>query len=66
MKQHLCLGDLTGNRFTLTLRNITADKGVVEAALGSLKNKGFINYFGLQRFGTGIVPTSDVGRAMIK
>lgn len=31
-----------------------------------VKEQGFINYFGLQRFGTGGAPTSDVGMAMLK
>jgi tRNA(Glu) U13 pseudouridine synthase TruD len=26
-------------------------------AVGEVRDKGFINYFGLQRFGTGNVPT---------
>ena len=28
----------------------------------SLKNNGFINYFGMQRFGTTSIPTHHVGR----
>ena len=66
-KEGLTLGDLSGNRFTVVLRNCVSDAdGVVDAALSSLKEKGFVNYFGLQRFGTSAVKTSDVGLAMIK
>jgi tRNA pseudouridine13 synthase len=32
----------------------------------NLEERGFINYFGLQRFGTGLVPTQAVGRAMFQ
>ena len=39
----------------------------VDKAMYSLGHKGFINYFGLQRFGNVFFPsTSDVGLAMIK
>jgi tRNA pseudouridine13 synthase len=31
-----------------------------------LRESGFINYFGLQRFGTGATPTHVVGRALLK
>ena len=66
-KEGLNLGDLSGNRFTIVLRNCVSDAdGVIDAALSSLKEKGFVNYFGLQRFGTAAVKTSDVGLAMIK
>lgn len=33
--------------------------------LESLKSKGFVNYFGMQRFGTQSVPTHAVGLAML-
>lgn len=29
----------------------------IAAAVAEVRDKGFINYFGLQRFGTGNVPT---------
>ena len=42
-------------------------KCMVDKAMHSIKHKGFINYFGLQRFGNMLFPkTSDVGLAMIK
>ena len=31
-----------------------------------VRERGFINYFGLQRFGSGGAPTSEVGLAMLK
>ena len=37
----------------------------INAALENWKSSGFINYFGLQRFGTSGVPTHAVGRAVV-
>lgn len=34
-------------------------------ALAVLKTRGFVNYFGMQRFGTQSVPTHAVGLAML-
>ena len=34
---------------------------MIEAAAAALKKQGFINYFGLQRFGTSAVPTHQIG-----
>ncbi|CAN0434460.1 unnamed protein product, partial [Ectocarpus sp. 8 AP-2014] len=111
----LKLGDLSGNRFGIVLRNLTLPSGggngtgngaengaengagggqdasaddtskkeaedpeaaVVEAGAklkeavdrrcAWVKERGFINYFGLQRFGSGGAPTSEVGLAMLK
>lgn len=59
----LTLGDLTGNEFTIIIRDVAENAGGdIDIACTSLRDKGFINYFGLQRFGTGAVPTHDVGK----
>jgi tRNA pseudouridine13 synthase len=47
----LKLGELQGNRFRLVLRSLNCSQTAAAAALRSLRQKGFINYFGLQRFG---------------
>ena len=39
---------------------------IVKKGAETIKEKGFINYFGLQRFGTGIVPTHLVGMSVLK
>ena len=39
---------------------------IVKKGTETTKEKGFINYFGLQRFGTGIVPTHLVGMSVLK
>ena len=43
-------------------RNISGTQEQVEQALKSLKETGFINYYGMQRFGTTAVPTYQVGK----
>lgn len=63
----LKLGDLQGNRFRIALRHITQPRDHIELALQSLKERGFINYYGLQRFGNSAsVPTHEVGVALLK
>ncbi len=44
-------GVLSGNNFQILLREFQGDKGKVEQQLLQIKNKGFPNYFGSQRFG---------------
>lgn len=46
-------GGLSGNRFTLTLRNVTGDSAELEARLQRVREQGVPNYFGEQRFGNG-------------
>lgn len=60
-KEPLKLGSLSGNHFIITLRNVVGDHREIEESLKSLKINGFINYFGLQRFGTTSVPTHRIG-----
>ncbi|GAX27746.1 tRNA pseudouridine13 synthase [Fistulifera solaris] len=59
VEKDLRLGSLRGNRFEVALRNIVAKDGstekppkdVLESAVDAIRNNGFINYFGMQRFG---------------
>ncbi|CCF48872.1 hypothetical protein NDA10_003451 [Ustilago hordei] len=73
-QQPLKLGQLKGNEFTITLRNVRpspfssssgdvdeAFLSTVRASMEVLRNRGFINYFGMQRFGTGAIPTHHIG-----
>ena len=46
-------------------RNITGTDDQVQQAMNSLKEIGFINYYGMQRFGTTAVPTYQVGRFVL-
>jgi tRNA(Glu) U13 pseudouridine synthase TruD len=80
----ISLGDLTGNRFTIILKNLKQLDAVVEdtavvptstptdldsvvtTAVECLQTNGFVNYFGLQRFGTGSIPTPVIGKALLQ
>ncbi|XP_058002719.1 multisubstrate pseudouridine synthase 7 isoform X3 [Hevea brasiliensis] len=65
--EELLLGQLLGNRFTITLRGVVADsEDTIKRSADSLGRHGFINYFGLQRFGSGSMPTYLVGAALLR
>ncbi|XP_054804003.1 multisubstrate pseudouridine synthase 7 [Prosopis cineraria] len=67
VKEGLLLGQLFGNRFTITLRGIVADsEDSIKASADALGKHGFINYFGLQRFGSGSVPTHRIGASLLR
>ena len=38
----------------------------IHAAVASAQKHGFINYFGLQRFGTSVTPTHRIGLALLQ
>ncbi|XP_060518622.1 pseudouridylate synthase 7 homolog [Cylas formicarius] len=62
----LKLGDLSGNRFRIALRNVVADDDVIKGSLESLRLRGFINYYGNQRFGNDReTPTYSIGDKLI-
>ncbi|KPI98082.1 Pseudouridylate synthase 7-like [Papilio xuthus] len=64
---NLRLGMLKGNRFRIALRNVTASDEVIDEACERLRKHGFINYFGLQRFGTRVdMPTYEIGRKLLQ
>ncbi|KAI1552101.1 pseudouridine synthase TruD Pus7 [Pyrenophora tritici-repentis] len=76
----LKLGDLMGNEFTITLRDchFQGEQGltfeerlkladnVIGKAITDFSQKGFINYYGLQRFGSFSASTDAVGRKMLQ
>lgn len=63
----LKLGQLKGNRFRIALRNVSAPDELIEKAIESLKCNGFINYYGLQRFGNDKeVPTYSIGVKLLQ
>ncbi|KAI8991489.1 pseudouridine synthase [Mycotypha africana] len=63
----LTLGDLKGNHFTIVLRDVKgANENELDIALQSLRDNGYLNYFGMQRFGTSSVLTHTVGCAIMK
>ena len=74
--EELQLGMLHGNRFDIALRNVDIGrkegsndvekaKAVVEQAARGFRDNGFINYFGMQRFGK-YHDTHKVGVAVLK
>ncbi|TYZ66296.1 hypothetical protein PybrP1_010382 [[Pythium] brassicae (nom. inval.)] len=70
VRDKLNLGDLQGNQFSLAIRGLPPADAVpdaqIHAAVASWTARGFVNYFGLQRFGTKSVPTHEVGRAILQ
>ena len=76
----LQLGELTGNEFVITLRDcdfhypmpmeskiiLEGAKAIVGEAIRNLSQNGFINYYGLQRFGTFSIGTEIVGLMMLQ
>ncbi|KAG1686767.1 hypothetical protein DVH05_005975 [Phytophthora capsici] len=68
--ERLNLGDLRGNRFSLAIRDLPDDSTIsdeqIHEAVRIWSEHGFINYFGLQRFGTKSVATHQIGRAILQ
>ena len=76
----LQLGELTGNEFVITLRDcdfhyplplkskviLEGAQAIVGEAIKNLSENGFINYYGLQRFGTFSIGTEIVGLMMLQ
>ncbi|TFK43436.1 pseudouridine synthase [Crucibulum laeve] len=61
------LGMLKGNAFVITLRSVKVESmDILDEAMNTIKTKGFINYYGMQRFGTASVPTHSIGLALLK
>ncbi|KAL1860963.1 multisubstrate pseudouridine synthase 7 [Paecilomyces lecythidis] len=78
-KHGLELGDLGGNEFVITLREcefadinpknpdaVASASQVVEKSLKDLRDRGYFNYYGLQRFGTFSTRTDTVGVKMLQ
>jgi tRNA pseudouridine13 synthase len=64
----LQLGSLNGNRFAVALRFIspTISNAQITANVNSVIKHGFINYFGMQRFGQYSIHTHEIGRACLQ
>lgn len=74
------LGDLKGNEFVVTLRDchfqneagldfaprVQLAKDVVSQAVEDFSEKGFINYYGLQRFGSFSASTDAIGIKLLQ
>ena len=66
MQSELELGDLRGNRFEIVLREVNCSKEQLQAACLALNESGFVNYYGLQRFGIGGTLNHQIGCAALK
>ncbi len=65
------IGDLIGNSFEITVRDLTADMkdvpGIIEETADNIRRTGgFPNYFGVQRFGVSRPITHLVGEAIVR
>lgn len=70
-KKPIRLGDLTGNRFSVRVRDVEADMSDIPDILDSVTSDvkavgGFPNYFGVQRFGVVRPVTHLVGEQIIR
>ena len=67
-KSQINLGELNGNHFCLVSRNITPilDKERIDLLISVFKESGFVNYYGLQRFGTQAVSTHSIGLKLLR
>ena len=64
VKDEAKLGQHTGNHFEIVLRAIDQTDEIIEHACNQLLQYGFINYFGLQRFGKGGTKSHIIGKAL--
>ncbi|KAJ1801588.1 multisubstrate pseudouridine synthase 7 [Coemansia sp. RSA 2399] len=63
----LKLGDLGGNQFRIVLRHVKgADAQSLAPVLEGIRTTGFVNYYGMQRFGTQSISSHTVGVAVLK
>jgi tRNA pseudouridine13 synthase len=76
----LKLGDLQGNEFTITLRDchfsgeedmsikgrLKLAEETVSAAVSQFQGNGYINYYGLQRFGSFANGTDQIGKKLLQ
>ena len=67
VNEEATLGDGGGNRFEIVLRALNTNKeDVIIKTCEEMQNSGFINYFGLQRFGKGGTRSHEFGKAILK
>lgn len=64
VKNEVKLGQHSGNHFEIVLRAISENDDIVINACSQLQMNGFINYFGLQRFGKGGTKSHIIGKAL--
>ncbi|XP_053212957.1 pseudouridylate synthase 7 homolog [Panonychus citri] len=66
-REPIRLGQATGNRFDLVMRDLIYNQeDDIHHAFQNVREKGFINYFGTQRFGMNSSPSHSIGLAVLK
>jgi tRNA pseudouridine13 synthase len=66
VNEPLKLGGLSGNNFGIIMRDLDSSPDIVKRACEAIGQSGFINYFGLQRFGSGGTKSHISGLALLK
>lgn len=62
----LRLGQATGNSFDVVLRFCSAPPEVLQQSVEDIRRDGFVNFYGLQRFGSTPMQTHIVGLALLR
>ncbi|DBA03675.1 TPA: hypothetical protein N0F65_004092 [Lagenidium giganteum] len=66
----ISLGDYGGNRFSMVIRSLPDDATISDAAVADAvrhwESRGFINFFGLHRFGANSTLLHVIGRAVLR
>ena len=62
----LKLGALAGNNFGIIMRDIDASSEDIKGACKAIEKSGFINFYGLQRFGSGGTKSHHCGLALFR
>jgi tRNA pseudouridine13 synthase len=66
VQEPLRLGALSGNNFGIIMRDIDAPSEDIKSACAAIGDSGFINFFGLQRFGSGGTKSHHSGLALLR
>ena len=66
VQEPLRLGALSGNNFGIIMRDIDAPSDDIKSACAAIGDSGFINFFGLQRFGSGGTKSHHSGLALLR
>lgn len=63
-------GDCLGNKYSIVIRALAdtdlVTPEVLESTVVSWQQRGFVNFFGLQRFGNSATPSHLIGRAVLR
>ena len=60
------LGHILGNSFQIVLRSVNSTEETINQVCNQVKTNGFVNYFGLQRFGSGATRSHMIGLGIFK